>query len=206
MSICLIILNCFKYEHKRQQQRSTWLKDFPYELWFHIRGVHGQAQDYVIDKEEHIIYVKTRDNYDSLTQKTYLALKAVRESFPTVTHILKTDDDENCNVSKLVESMDEIMAYDYGGGYLTLYKTDKLSTYHYHSSIKKEPALVKAAYYFIGRFYFLSAKAADIVLSKKKAIWRLMFEDNAIGYALMNELPLERYKKFPDKQIFMEFE
>lgn len=205
MDYCLIILNCFKYDHKRKQQLDTWLKRSPIRLFFHIRGIPDQEKEYIINPASRIITVKTLDNYESLTKKTYLAIKAIRETFPHITHIIKTDDDEDCNLGKLTENLEIIKKYDYGGGYCVWLYEDRYSEYHYHSCSIKEPTIVKASNYFIGRFYFVSAYAADIILSKKSEIWDLMFEDNAVGYAL-NDIPPEKRIEFPDKEIFFEYE
>jgi len=200
---CLIILSCHKYEAKRQRQRATWLRDSPIPLWFHVRGDETLATDWQFDESEHLLTVRTPDDYASLCKKTWTALQAIRETYPAVTHILKTDDDMDCNAAALRRLLGAFAAYDYGGAF-TVIPTDRLSTYHYHSVDDKTPAIVSACKYASGRFYFVSAKATDCILRKKELFWSRMFEDNTVGYALHNE-PGISLLPVPDKLCFKEW-
>jgi hypothetical protein len=207
MEPCLIILNCIKYADKRQKQLATWLnKDFPIRLWYHIIGNPKLATEFEFDEENHILYVNCKDNYISLPQKTYLAVKAVCKKYPEVNYILKTDDDMNCNISGLTSCMDTIAKgeFDYGGRLLAV--NDHMSTYHYPSVDKEDrvPRLCHGTVYASGRFYFLSRRAAMFILKSRPIFWNAAFEDNAVGYAVTKMPGIKPYM-VEDKSVFYEF-
>jgi hypothetical protein len=202
MKSCLIILNCIKYAHKRELQRATWLHHVNIP-WFHIIGNPEMSNDFEINKNECVIYVKCKDTYESLSMKTYLALYAIRTVFPDIDYILKTDDDMKCNIKEFNNMLQSIDGYDYGGE--LIYAPRHLSVYHYPnvSSDLHRPFEILETYYCPGRFYFLSKKACDNVLSSKKWVFSCMFEDYAIGY-LSTRLSDVKIKTLNAKSIFYE--
>jgi hypothetical protein len=202
---CLLILSCRKYEHKRQRQRATWCQTPPAPLWFHVQGDDSLTEEWQFDASNNLLTVRVPDDYVSLCKKTWTALKAVRTQYPAVTHILKTDDDMDCNLTVLGELIGTFSEYDYGGAF-TVIPSDRLSTYHYHSAVgaQRKPAIVSACRYASGRFYFLSARAADLAISKKELFWSRVFEDNTVGFALSTESTL-RLLPVPDKLYFREW-
>jgi hypothetical protein len=208
MEPCLIILNCIKYADKRAKQLSTWLAspDFPIKRWYHVIGNPRLPTEFQFDTDQHILYVNCADNYISLPQKTYLAVKAVCKEYPSVNYILKTDDDMNCNISALIKCMDTIYKaeYDYGGRLLAV--NDHMSVYHYASVEPKDrtPRLCRGTVYASGRFYFLSRRAAEFILKQRKVFWDSIFEDNAIGYTA-TKLPGVKPFMIEDKSVFYEF-
>ena len=199
---CLLILNCTKFEYKRQQQLNTWLKNPAISLWFHVRGNEEQTEEYIFDLTERILTVKTPDDYLSLPKKIYTAFKAIRETYPDITHILKTDDDMDCNRSALVSQLDLYLQYDYGGFIIKV--PWHMSTYHYMYVPNSKPEPVEATDYATGRFYFVSARAVDHILLYKDLFWTRVFEDNIVGAALKN-LPDKRVLRIANKTIFYEF-
>lgn len=203
MSVCLLILNCSKFEHKRQIQLNTWLQEFPLSLWYHVRGNPDQDEEYIFDASEHLLTVKVPDDYLSLPKKTYSALKSVREYYPEITHILKTDDDMGCNTSALMKLLGTFTQYDYGGFPVHILQ-DQLSTYHYRYISEAKPESVLRAVYANGRFYFISARGIDHIVNQKDLFWKHVFEDNTVGAAL-GTLPDLRFLPVPDKLIFKEY-
>lgn len=207
MEPCLFILNCNKYADKRTKQRSTWLnEDFPIKLWYHVIGNPRLATEYTFDTEQHILYVNCKDDYISLPQKSYLAVKAIRKQYPHVNYILKTDDDMNCNIEALKAYIDKIYkgSFDYGGRLLAV--NDHMSIYHYPNVEPKDrvPRLCHGTVYASGRFYFLSQRAADFLITKRKIFWDAIFEDNAVGYAV-SKMPDIKPLMIEDKTVFYEF-
>lgn len=202
---CLFILSCRKYEQKRQRQRATWLKTPPVPLWFHVQGDESIAEEWQFDVSENLLTVRCPDDYMSLCKKTWTAIKAIRTQYPAVTHILKTDDDMDCNLEAIRKLSGAFAAYDYGGNF-TVIPTDRLSTYHYHSAVgaERKPAIVSACRYASGRFYFLSIRAADIAISKQELFWSRVFEDNTVGFAL-SAIPELKLLPIPDKLCFKEW-
>ena len=203
MQYCLLILNCSKYEYKRQRQINTWLKDFPIDLWFQVRGNPLQSEEYIFDTSNHILTVNIPDDYVSLCKKTYTALKAIYETYPHVSHVLKTDDDMDCNITNYMKLSKLFSNFDYGG-FLVEHKNDHWSTYHYHDSIEKKPALCRKTNYANGRFYFISRRGVKHILTYRELFWDSMFEDNTVGFALQS---LSNITILPihDKLIFFEY-
>jgi hypothetical protein len=196
-------MNCKKYDNKRQYQLNTWLKNCPVILWFHIIGDESIENEYEIDEKNHLLKVNTPDNYISLPKKIYLALKAIYDSYKNITHILKTDDDMDCNISELSKYMNIIPNYDYGG--FKVHVTENIySTYHYHSSDDKTPSLILAGSYVNGRFYFLSRNLIEHILKQKELFWTYIYEDNIVGCSIKNYNNL-KFLEIPDYHIFFEF-
>jgi len=188
---------------KREIQRATWLKDFPIPLWFHVIGEPTLATEFEFDTADRILYVQCPDDYVSLPKKVYLAVMAIRTNFPDVGHILKTDDDMTYKPAGLTHVMSIMKDYDYGG--FVFQHNGCMSTYHYSNVAEadRKPARVYPCRYSNGRFYFLSCKAADHLLKKKPHMWRSVFEDNAVGYAL-SDCPNMKVLTLKDHAVFTE--
>ena len=205
MDPCLIILNCLKNGHKRDRQRNTWLRDFPITKWYHIIGDPSLDSEYKLDQDQHILYVKCADDYLSLPSKTFLACKAVYYLFPSVTHILKTDDDMDCHTDRLSTILDIVRPHEYGGGVIVEKPEDELSTYHYtQDGIEHNPLVCRKGLYCPGRFYFMNHMTIAKLLQHEPLFMCHGFEDNMVGHVLTY---LERVQLFslPDKILFFEY-
>jgi hypothetical protein len=205
MSFVLIILNCKKYDHKRQRQITTWLQHFPLP-YYHVLGDPAIETEYIRNDKEHLLTVKVPDDYMSLPKKTFMAVKAIYDSMPDVKYILKTDDDMNCHLEKLdpiLKAIQESKA-DYGG-HIVNCGGDYQSTYHYiQEGVEKTPAVCRKAVYCNGRFYFLSRKSMEAMLSNKDIFWNSAYEDNTVGYVLSNAGGIT-FMRVPDKILFYEY-
>jgi hypothetical protein len=203
MSYCLLILNCKKFSYKRDMQRNTWLKNFAVMPWFHVIGDTALDTEYKFDDVNNILYVNVPDDYLSLPKKTYMAIKAITDKFPLITHILKTDDDMDCNLTQLNKYLDIIYNYDYGGFFANV-EANCMSTYHYKYCEEKCPYMILACRYCAGRFYFLSKLATDSILKKKDTFWSYVFEDNIVGHSL-KDIETLKILEMEEKCIFKEF-
>jgi hypothetical protein len=185
MRQCLMILNCEKYRHKAEVQKNTWLKEITIP-WFHIIGNPNLTTQFEVDTTNHVLYVKCKDTYESLPMKTYSAICAIRQMFPDITHILKTDDDMKCNVENFNNVRSNISDCDYVGGFITCF--EHISEYHYPNVEEhlRTPVLMKDTYYCPGRFYILSSKAIDVIINSKDWFASNMMEDYAVGYLLVS--------------------
>lgn len=203
----LFILNCVKYANKRQRQLDTWLAaDFPIPLWFHVIGRPEQSVEFEFDEVNHLLYVNCKDDYMSLPQKSYLAIKALRAQFPAVKYILKTDDDMNCRLPALSVTLKLLSNFDYGG-FIWRHRGG-LSDYHfqYVPEEEKQRKLVRKCNYASGRFYFLSQAAADHLLTQKELFWDSTFEDNTVGFAVSTLTDLRMLDMRADHTVFTEFD
>ena len=64
----LLIMNCAKYKWKADLQKETWL--FLISLkYYHVLGDENLTTDYKFDNELNILWVKTKDDYNSLPKK-----------------------------------------------------------------------------------------------------------------------------------------
>lgn len=203
MNYCLLILNCKKYENKRIYQINSWLKDCPIKLWFHIIGDTSITDEYEIDELNHLIKVNTQDDYVSLPKKTYIALKSIYNTYDNISHVLKTDDDMDCNIIELSKHLHIFKDYDYGGFKVQIFQ-NIYSTYHYHDSIEKTPSLVLAGIYANGRFYFLSRNVIKHILNKKDLFWSYIYEDNIVGHSIRDYDNL-KFLEMPDRFLFFEY-
>ena len=205
MITVLMILNCKKYAHKSQKQKDTWLKNISIP-WFHIIGNPNLESDFEEDKLNKIIYVKCKDTYEALSDKTTLGIYAIFEIIPNVEYILKTDDDmEYCNFSALKILLSNIHQYDYGGEVVILTKSEE--SQHHYPSVEDEykfPVILESGnLYCGGPFYFLSRRAALKVIELKDKT-KHIFEDYHVGTIVMNSITDMKLLSIPRRYIFSE--
>jgi hypothetical protein len=190
----LLILNCYKYKYKAEQQIETWLKKLDSNIiYFHVIGdvekckVNNDA-NYFFDFHNRILYTKTKDDYLSLPHKVITALEAVNHTF-NYDYIFKTDDDQELVDDEFFNKMMTTLStkkYNYGGRLLNV--NDHYSTYYtVHSELPKK-LLLRRTSYCSGRFYFLSRAAIINLLDKKEYIKQHVIEDHAIGYYMDEHL------------------
>jgi len=185
----LIILNCKKYKEKALRQKSTWLREMDiYTIpYFHVIGDPEMKTDYVFDYDDHVLYVKTEDDYISLPKKVIAAYAAINKEY-VFKYIFKTDDDQmvsNVSFFKTLKSvlLNKTPRVHYAGNVVTINQA------HYSEYYKEHPELPKnvpvyVTKYCSGRFYVLSDLAVQQLLTKTKDISKEYFEDYAIGYHL----------------------
>jgi len=188
----LMILNCKAYKHKSNLQKETWLKELPTSLpYYHVIGHPDLPSNFIFDENEHILYVKTSDDYNSLPQKVICAYEAFYKIYD-FKYIFKTDDDQNLInkhffsilMNNLINNKEK---YNYGG-YRNIIEEDRLSEYYKVHECLPRNILMKKGMYCSGRFYFLSKSSISNLLQKKEKFSTEFFEDYAIGYHLDEQL------------------
>jgi hypothetical protein len=183
----LIILNCKKYIEKAIQQKNTWIPHIPKELvYYHVIGDINIKEDFSFDNENHILYVKTQDDYISLPKKVIYAYEAVHKTF-NYKYIFKTDDDQtllyNNFFPQLINNLENNKnPSHYGGKILNI--QEHISKYYLIHSELPQNILMKKCTYCNGRFYFLSNTAVEYLISQKENIKKEYFEDYSIGINL----------------------
>ncbi len=205
----LLIFNCQKYAYKAQKQKETWLPNIPDELlYFHVLGNPGIEKDFIIDDENHILYVKTDDDYNSLPKKVVAALAAIHYKYE-FKYIFKTDDDqfvspENIRFFRILMNTLAKKKPEYGGHIITVNNPYRSEYYRLHPELPKN-LVVMPTKYCSGRFYFLSRDAVESLLkpTTQDKIKAEYLEDYAIGYNIPNQLKtnmmhLETSKYFTD--------
>jgi hypothetical protein len=188
----LLILNCKNYRHKADLQRELWLSNIPESIqYFHIIGDKELCSDksYYFDFDNKFLYVSTSDDYVSLPHKIITAFKAVNETF-NYKYIYKTDDDQILIqpdfFSHLNQQLENINNCHYGG--FSLRVKTHVSKYNLVHPCLPDNLILNETLYCNGRFYLLSKKAVEHLLTKEEKIQTHCIEDHAIGLYLADEL------------------
>lgn len=184
----MLIMNCKKYIWKADIQRNSWLRKIPtYLKFYHVIGDEELETEYKFDNTNNMLYVKTPDDYNSLPNKVITAYNAIKETF-NFKYIFKTDDDQLLTNDKFFDILHNLLTtqkpqYHYGGHIVDVDKPYLSGYYRLHPELPKHlPLLVTK--YCSGRFYFLSSKAVQYLLTKRENIIKEFLEDYAIGYNL----------------------
>lgn len=191
----LLILSCKKYKYKADVQKDLWLNSIPNSIYyFHIVGDKEICNNdlYYFDFDSNILYVSTDDDYISLPHKIITALRAVNETFD-YKYIYKTDDDQMLLQSnffiRLSRQLVDKENCHYGGFSIDI-KTEICDYYKFHTCLPKN-LILRGTVYCNGRFYLLSKKAVEHLLTHENKIKKHYIEDHAIGLYLSNELKEE---------------
>lgn len=185
----LLILNCKKYFKKALFQKMTWLMKIPSNLkYYHVIGNEGLDTDFRFEDETNILWVKTPDDYISLTKKVMSAYNAVNTTF-NYKYIFKTDDDQylkDTNFFNMMYGMIQSpIKSHYGGWYISV--NNEISKYNEVHPELPNNILMKKTIYCSGRFYYLSYEAVNNLLSFKEQIDNEYLEDYAIGFYLSED-------------------
>jgi hypothetical protein len=203
----MLIMNCKKYEWKADIQRNTWLKSIPnFIKYYHVIGNEDLKAEHKFVEEANILYVKTPDDYNSLPNKVITAFNAINDTF-SYKYIFKTDDDQNLINPNFFEVLYNLLnskgpPIHYGGHIVEVNRPYLSEYYKIHPELPKELP-IQITEYCSGRFYFLSHKAIQNLLTKRETIVKEFLEDYAIGYNLHkffknNILKLNTNKAFVD--------
>lgn len=214
--IILLIFNCNKYKYKADKQNKTWLKELSnsenYNMmpYFHVIGNPNINTDYIFDNNEHILYVKTPDDYNSLPKKVISAYEAINKEY-IFNYVFKTDDDQNLiklDFLNIIQNLllKKLPKIHYAGEIIDVDKP-YISKYHKIHPELPENLQILQTRYCSGRFYILSDLAIQQLLSKKELICQEYLEDYAIGYYLdpvlkKNMLNIQTNKYFIDFNNF----
>lgn len=208
----LLIFNCYKYRHKAQKQKETWLRSLSNKIqYFHVLGEPNLETDYQFLTEDNLLLVRVEDDYNSLPKKVIRAFLAILNTYQ-FKYIFKTDDDQQVTnikffdtiISLLNKKWDDPDSRIHYGGHIVDVKQTYLSQYYRIHAELPQNLLVKATKYCSGRFYFLSKDAVSFLVEEKKELVEAEYlEDYAIGYHLSdlyktNLLPLDTNKYFID--------
>jgi hypothetical protein len=205
--VILLIMNCKKYEWKANVQRTTWLKTIPnFIKYYHVIGNEELETDFDFSNDDNILYVKTPDDYNSLPNKVISSFKAINDTF-SYKYIFKTDDDQNLINSNFFDVLYNLLniknpPIHYGGHIIEITRPFISEYYKIHPELPNN-IHIKTTKYCNGRFYFLSHKVIQNLLSKREEICKEFLEDYAIGYYMHvffknNMLKLDTNKSFVD--------
>jgi len=207
----LLILNCEKYRYKAIKQRETWIPTLSDKIvYYHVLGDPELNEEYIIDDENHILYVRVHDDYNSLPKKVIAAYKAMTQVF-NFKYIFKTDDDQNVVTVKFFEVLMHLLNKSFGkenqihyGGKIVDVRHKYVSQYYKIHPELPQNLIVNQCKYCNGRFYFLSFGAVDTLIEREKQINEEYFEDYAIGYNLPDTFKSNILRLDTDK-VFVDF-
>jgi hypothetical protein len=207
----LLILNCEKYRHKAARQRETWIPTLSDKIqYFHVLGDPKLNEEYIIDHENHILYVKVPDNYNSLPKKVIAAYKAISQVYK-FKYIFKTDDDQNVITIQFFEVLIHLLNKSFGkenqihyGGKIVDVRYTHVSQYYKIHPELPQNLIIKQCKYCNGRFYFLSSSAVDGLIERENQINEEYFEDYAIGINLQDNFKTNMLRLDTDK-VFVDF-
>jgi hypothetical protein len=193
-NVVLLIMNCVRYKDKADAQKKTWLAGMTEVPYYHVRANPEMEPPYQFDDTERVLWVKTKDDYNSLPHKVISAYQAVAERYaPTLKYVLKTDDDQTIQARipnnffqatiRMLERSGDDAKIHYAGNVVDV-PQPYLSQYHrIHPELPVDLPVLQTKY-CSGRFYVLSADAVADLLKKKHHIEKEFLEDYAIGLHL----------------------
>jgi hypothetical protein len=189
----LLIFNCVKYRYKALKQEETWLKKLPSLqhnlIYFHVIGDPNLEQEYLINEEHHILWLRVPDDYNSLPKKVINAYEAITKIY-NFKYIFKTDDDQMVSPVKFFDTLITVLNSRYQdtskrvhyGGHIVDVKDAYMSQYYKLHPELPTNLIVQKTQYCNGRFYLLSHNVIACLLFKKDEISNEFLEDYAIGF------------------------
>ena len=193
----LLILSCEKYRYKATMQKESWLKKLNIKF-YHIIGNPNLNTNYHFDEFNNYLYVKTKDDYNSLPSKIINALEAINEKY-NYKYIFKTDDDQQLMkedfftivIKTLIQNELNNKKSNYGGNPIPIYS--HISDYYKVHPCLPDNIIIEETIFCNGRFYLLSKETVEYLIKKKEKISRRYLEDHTIGFYipeyLKNNMP-----------------
>ena len=184
----LLIMNCVKYRKKALVQKSDWLQRIPsYLKYYHVIGNEKMEKDFLIDEEERIIWVKAKDDYNSLPSKVIAAFSAIQQTH-TFKYIFKSDDSVLLQNDKFFDTIIGVITrmvpkVHYGGKIVNVEIPYMSKYYLLHPELPKD-MIIQSTKYCTGSLYFLSSEAVTNLLSKRESVCKEYLEDYAVGLNL----------------------
>jgi len=184
----LLIMNCVKYRKKALVQKSDWLQRIPsYLKYYHVIGNENMDEDFLIDEEERVIWVKAKDDYNSLPSKVIAAFSAIQQTH-TFKYIFKSDDSVLLQNDKFFDTIIGVITrmvpkVHYGGKIVNVEIPYMSKYYLLHPELPKD-MIIQSTKYCSGSLYFLSSEAVTNLISKRESLCKEYLEDYAVGLNL----------------------
>ena len=190
----LLILSHQKSTYREDQKKYLLENNNDKFIFYYFIGDQKLKNNYKVDEKNKIVYLKVADNYESLSLKTYYAIKFISEKYLTkISGIFKTDDDIRLDLDKLSDCIDINQDSKYFG--LVADSPAYKSTYHFGKCesdlLNKRSILIPACRYCAGGGYYISKSLVANVLNSRAIYENIIFEDVCMG------LSMNRYGVFP---------
>jgi hypothetical protein len=156
---------------------------------YYFIGDPSLEDEYAIDKINNIVYLNIPDNYESLPQKTYGAVKFALENFSDQIYgLLKTDDDIELDLDKICPYLRNHREIPYCGITTKIVNPNNLSYWHMgkceSEELNRTPHRVPLAEYCAGGGYYLNLESMQKIVGSRHMYDGMIFEDAATGYVL----------------------
>jgi hypothetical protein len=156
---------------------------------YYFIGDPSLKEEYKIDEENSIVYLKVADNYESLPLKTYGAVKFAFENFSNEIYgLLKTDDDIALDLDKIYHYLQKYKNVPYCGITTKITNPNNLSYWHMgkceSEDLNRTPHKVPLAEYCAGGGYYLNLDSMEKIVDSRHMYEGMIFEDATTGYIL----------------------
>lgn len=190
----LLILSHKKSIVREDQRQKILATNNGKFIFYYFIGDMSLKSDYVVDEPNNIVYLKVPDNYESLSMKTYYAMKFISENYlDKIDGVFKTDDDIELDIDKLFKCISDNKSVQYFGLAVTSPSYD--STYHFGKcesvEMNNKPVSIPIVTYCAGGGYYVSKNVINNVLVSKSVFRDIIFEDVCVGVSM------NRYGVYP---------
>ena len=177
----IAILCCQSRMEKMELQKKKYLNNieslYPDVEYYYFIGNPNQNEKWIINKEKKLITLKCPDDYLNLPQKTHCVLEFVKNNYPNIKGVFKTDDDIVINMKELYLLLDKYKNVPYWGKRVDI----NWHRSHYIQKFRKQhakhlpiflryPIIMRKCTYCAGGGYYLRNDIIDKVLKEKRFI------------------------------------
>jgi hypothetical protein len=140
-------------------------------IYIKVIGNPDLETQFKYNEKENLLTLKCQDDYLNLPHKVYLFLQAIKQLFPNVRGVFKTDDDVDIDVKKLEIFLDKHYEVPYCGVYceqqddVCSHLSNKEHVTDRYPVFKEVPVKMQYAPYCPGGGYYLSMHAVSIILN-----------------------------------------
>lgn len=185
-----IAITSHKGSKFRESQREHLLKSNSGEfIIYYFIGDLSMKEEYRVDEENNVVYLRVPDNYESLPLKTYGAVKFALDNYSDEIHgLLKTDDDIELNLEKIRQYLLIHKDIPYCGITTKITDPNNLSYWHMGKCesevLNRTPHRVPLAEYCAGGGYYLNLDSMQKIVDSRSMYDGMIFEDATTGYVL----------------------
>lgn len=145
------------------------MKQYPI-IYVKFLGDPNLETEWSYNEKENLLTLKCEDDYLNLPNKVYMFLKAIRQLFPNMNGVFKTDDDIKINLPKLYDLLEQNKNVPYwgkcvnGNAYLSLYLSSKEHVITQYPEFKNIPVRVEQGAYCSGGGYYINYNTVRLIL------------------------------------------
>lgn len=183
MKTLLLILSHKKSICRESQRKHLLQENKDRFIFYYFIGDLNLSEDYVVDDNNNIVYLRVPDNYESLPIKVFHAMNFINKNYPGYS-VFKTDDDVVLDLDKLYNTINDNKDEIYFG----LSVESKEYETNYHSGKCESPILnnipifIPSVKYCAGGGYYIKHDyVGKIFVDKSIFTSRIIFEDVCTG-------------------------